>query len=165
MPKSTLSGLSNLTKTLESLGDDLRDRDMAYATKKSADLIRDRAKVLAPVDSGKLRRNIVSRKDKDTLHDSEYLVGVRSVGKSGNPNNAFYGYFVEYGHDARPPMTRKSLRKHRAGQSHHEIPPQPFLEQAWEQQRQVALNEFRDRISRRVASRDKQIAKGRIKTR
>lgn len=157
-------GAKELERTLESLSDDLRNKDMAYATRKGAQEVADRAKVLAPVDTGRLRRNIVVRKDKRTVFDSEYFVGIRRSGKADSPNNAFYGYFVHEGHDARPPKTRGNLfkRKHRRGQSGRHYSGVPFMDMAWKQKRQDAERTFRERINRRMRTRKDQIKKGKL---
>lgn len=90
-------GLDELARVLEGIPRDIRERDLHRETKKGADTFRDMARNLAPVRTGKLRSNIVTRKNKGTAFDAEHEVVVRARGKAGGKYNAFYGAFVEYG--------------------------------------------------------------------
>jgi|GEM_PF-2420118 len=154
--RQTISGLKDLAHNLERLSDELRERDTNYATRQGALNFQAAAKARAPVDTGKLRDNIVVRKDRNTIFDSEYFVGIRRVGSADNPRNAFYAYFVEYGHDTRPTTADKGRRKHRAGLSSRTVPAQPFMRSAWEAERDNAIKTFRDRVARRIRLRGKQ---------
>ncbi len=140
MARMKIEGLRELTKTLDKLSDEIRDRDMNFATRKGAEQFRDAAKANAHKRTGKMEANIVVRKDRDTLFDSEYFVAVRKVGKADNPSNAFYAYFEEYGTKFRP--------------------AHPFMRPAFDMYRESAINTFKARIGRRVATRNRQMAKG-----
>lgn len=139
---SRITGLKEMVQTLEKLGDEIRDRDMNYATRKGAQSLQKLAQARAPRDSGRLADNIVVRKDKDTIFDSEYYVGVRTVGKADNPRNSFYAYFVEYGTEY--------------------MPAQPFMRPAWDSGRTGAMAEFKDRIGARIRKRKNQMARGKL---
>ncbi len=68
-----------------------------------------------------------------------------------NDRDAFYAYFVEYGHYVRTPkMTSKQHRAARAGVDIYTgskwIPPNPFMRRAWEGNKDAALKAMADYI-------------------
>ncbi|WP_109994950.1 HK97-gp10 family putative phage morphogenesis protein [Salinisphaera sp. LB1] len=143
---SQVLGIKNLQKNLKQLAKDVKEKDLNYATRKAANPIRDKARENAPVESGRLREDIVTRKTtKYSEYDSEYTVGIRNRkrGRKGDPNRippAVYGPFVEFG-------TSKQ-------------PAQPFIRPAYDSEGPKTLQRFNDVLSKRIRLRVKQ---GKIK--
>lgn len=103
--------------------------------KASADLVRDEAKALAPVDTGALRDSIVS----DVRETDKSAVGTVTVGVP-------YGPYVEFG------TGRRGAESANAGSGPYNLDwpgmvPQPFMRPAVEVSRSAILDLFRSNIS------------------
>lgn len=133
-----ISGLSELGRELKKRGDDMGRRIAQKATASGAYVVREAAKRRAPksdsqhqlgrrkneiVQPGNLRANVVMKRVTDGRMTAEYVVGVRA-GSGRNPNDAFYGDFVEIG-------TVK-------------MAAQPYIRPAFDAEKQTAL----DRITK-----------------
>ncbi|MDR2173658.1 MAG: HK97 gp10 family phage protein [Burkholderiales bacterium] len=134
-----LQGLAELEKGLRELGRDVGLKGLSKATSAGARLIRDRARALAPKDTGKLKNNIVVtkyRRVRDKDRETRHAVVIRQKGKASDKQNAFYGAFVECG-------TSKQAA-------------QPFIRPAFEGKRKDAANTV-------VRSMEKTIATEKVK--
>jgi HK97 gp10 family phage protein len=130
-----VQGLAELEKGLVELGRDVGLKGLSKATAAGARLIRDRARALAPKDTGNLKKNIVVtkyRRVKDKSRETRHAVVIRSKGKAGDKNNAFYGAFVERG-------TSKQ-------------PAQPFMRPAWEAKRKDAANTVMESMEKTIGT-------------
>lgn len=147
MAKSTvrMEGLSDLLQKLKELppaigskgGGPLR-RALFAATK----LMRDDAQARAPVDTGRLRRNVIAFRDRDPRSSGvteQYAITFRrgkqfrERGRRGyhtssrGDKDAFYGRWIEFG-------TSK-------------MPAQPFLRPAFEANKQASAELFRTKLA------------------
>ncbi|MDR0249840.1 MAG: HK97 gp10 family phage protein [Burkholderiales bacterium] len=148
-----VQGLAELEKGLRDLGRDVGLMGLSKASSSGARVIRDAARANVPVDSGKLKQNIVVTKYKrirDKTTEARYAVVVRAKGKAKDPANAYYGYFVEHGHKTyKGTHTKKGnllsgrrrlskAEKLEYGTS--EVAAQPFMRPAAFAKRQDAVN-------------------------
>ncbi len=101
-----VKGLAELEAGLIELGARVGGRVLNTATQAGARELAKEIKRRAPVKTGKLKKNIVvSRKrnrGKRKTGEASYVVHIRKKGKAGNPQNAFYGYWVEHGTSKQP---------------------------------------------------------------
>lgn len=95
--KLDFSGLLNLSKDLEMLSKAESNKVLRQATRAAAVVFRDEARSRAPKKSGKLARNIVAMNQRSSNGGAVAGVHIRSSGKAGGKNNAFYWRFVELG--------------------------------------------------------------------
>lgn len=102
-----VEGLRELNANLKRLTDKVQRRVLNRAVNAGARVIRDEAKQNAPVDTGKLKRNIITAKRRAPKGQAEYVVTVRGISqrtgnsdnsmKTNDPKNAFYARFIEFG--------------------------------------------------------------------
>lgn len=99
MIDSTLdfSGLLDLSTELEILSKAESGKVLRQATRAAAIIFRDEARSRVPRKSGKLARNIIAMNQRSSGGSAVAGVHVRSSGKAGSKNNAFYWRFVELG--------------------------------------------------------------------
>lgn len=145
MPKKNgkILGLTELGKNLDRIADDLKNKDLHYATRKAAKPMHDRARANAPVDEGDLSDDIKLKKTtKNSTLDAQYSIGIQNRKRSsdGQVPPSVYFYFVEKGTEYQQ--------------------AQPFMRPAWDAENQKSLGYFQDAISKRVALRAK---KGQLK--
>lgn len=136
-----VKGLAELEKGLIEMGRDVGMKGLTGATADGARIVRDKARSLVPVDTGNLKRNIVISKYKrvkDKDREARYAVVIRTKGKAGAKDNAFYGVFVERG-------TSKMAAR-------------PFMRPAWESKRQAAADTVISSIEKTIV--DEKAKKG-----
>lgn len=103
-----MSGLNELARELETLSRSQNNKALRDATRAGAEVIADEVRARAPVDKGRLKRNVVVATKKGR-RQGEITSGVHIRGtnpetgvsdskmKANSPNNAFYWKFVELG--------------------------------------------------------------------
>lgn len=101
-----VEGLRELRANLLKLADRTQRNVLNRAVNAGARVIRDEAKMRAPVDTGRLEENIITAKRRSPKGQSTYVVAVRGITPKGNsdntlktddPKNAYYSRFVEFG--------------------------------------------------------------------
>lgn len=92
--KLTIVGLNELERELKLLSKAESNQVKRKATRAGARVIRDEIRKRAPENTGVLKRNVVVAGAKGTT-DSGIMV--RSKGKKGSKQNAFYWRFLELG--------------------------------------------------------------------
>lgn len=112
----------SLLKTLGALPKNIQNNVMSGAIRSSANVIRDEAKRLAPVDKGALKKGI--KTVKRSARNGEYRFTV-TTGRSG-----WYAHFIEFG-------TVKMSAK-------------PFMRPAMEQTQDESLNAAKEYIAKRI---------------
>jgi HK97 gp10 family phage protein len=93
----TLSGDRDLVAAFKALRNDAGPKYVRGAVRKAANMLHDRIKAVTPVDTGKLKRNILVR-TKETDKTMRGRVIVLTVGDTKNEKNSYYWRFVEMGH-------------------------------------------------------------------
>ena len=112
-----ISGLKELNRNLKRLARDARPvvrSGLKAGAKSMLDMIRSRV----PIDTGNLRDNIIVR-NRTRRGVSRSEIFINEQGKAGDPKNAFYWRFVEFGTHGRTGT--------------------PFLRESWESRRQLAV--------------------------
>ncbi len=102
--KITIDGAKELGKALEGMGDDAAEL-VAKATEAGGEIALRDAKARAPVDTGRLQRNIVMSRVKKRAGKAgtkkRTLSAAVTIGfsgsKKGSEDDAYYGPFVELG--------------------------------------------------------------------
>lgn len=97
------SDLLDISKELELLSKTENRKVLSQATRAGAMVFRDEARAQAPKKTGKLIRNIVVINQRAPAGGAIAGVHVRSAGKAGDRNNAFYWRFKELGTSKMPP--------------------------------------------------------------
>lgn len=148
MDSVRIEGLRELNRNLAKLDDRIARNVLNRSVSAGARVIRDEARMNAPIDEGNLKRNIISKKRRARKGQANWIVGVRGINeatgnsdnsmKTRDPRNSFYARFVEMG-------TSKSA-------------PHPFMAPAYEAKRgaaveaiKVSLREGIERESRGLA--------------
>lgn len=143
-----LEGLSDLLAKLKALPAEIGSKGggpLRLALFTAAKLMRDDAQARAPVDTGRLRRNVIAFRDRDPRSSGvteQYGITWRR-GKQGRQRkgyhttargekDAFYGRFVEFG-------TSKT-------------PAQPFLRPAFEAKKRESAELFRTKLAAAIAA-------------
>jgi HK97 gp10 family phage protein len=138
-----LEGLSELLRKLTTLSSDIGSKGggpLRLALFAATKLMRDDAQQRAPVDTGRLQRNVIAFRDRDPRSSGvteQYGITFRR-GKQGRQRrsyhttargekDAFYGRFVEFG-------TSKA-------------PAQPFLRPAFEAKKMESAEMFRTKLA------------------
>ena len=93
-----LIGLEQVKREMRKLEPRLQKNILRGAVRKIAADVRNDARANAPVNSGNLKRNIISKSRRGARHTMRASVMVRDDGKRGDSKNAFYWRFVEFGH-------------------------------------------------------------------
>lgn len=142
-----VEGLQQLGENLRKLSTVTAKKLAQKATRLGANVIRDRTRANAPVDTGTLKKNIATAKARKTQYTSEYRVIVRQdsrqygntkdnvrkgrVGKSyATDGPAFYSKFLEFG-------TVK-------------MSPKPFMRPAFDQGKEAAVDKVADELRRGI---------------
>lgn len=173
-----LSGLAEVKKAMRELAPKLQRRYMRPAIADGARVIRNEARILAPVSdgmkpagrprAGTLRRNIILKYIPEASRGSRvtYYVTVkrgkrfqamkrRRGGKEVILNeDAYYWFWVEFGHLARGPGQKVAGGRRRAGRERERlkaggarfIPPRPYMRPAFENKKGEAIAAIRDRL-------------------
>ena len=93
-----LRGVKEVKRELAKLPPRMQKNIMRGAVTQVARGVRDDAKADVPVGSGNLKKNIIAKTRRGTKFVMRASVIVREEGKRGDPKNAFYWRFVEFGH-------------------------------------------------------------------
>lgn len=115
-----------LLKTLNTLPQNIQKNVMVGAVRAGANVVRDEARRLAPIDTGNLKKSLVSirrRGDKNTIQFSV-------TPSKGGKNNGWYAHFLEFG-------TSKMTAK-------------PFLRPAIESRQDEVLQTTKEYIANRL---------------
>lgn len=157
MSQMRVEGLAELSKALKALPAEIAGKGggpLRRAIYQAAKLIKDQAIANAPVDTGNLKKNIVTARVRKNPHGREgYYVEVRRkrrhyartranvragrVGKTYSVTDAYYGMMVEFG-------TEK-------------MSPRPFMRPAFESKKQQAAVVFRDELTKAIEAAVKKV--------
>jgi len=111
-----LQGFEGLAKGLADLPDNINRNALSAAVRAGAAVVRDEARLEAPVRSGKLKRSIWVKRIRELSGNGRetFFIGARSAKnwrvegsgfgkvKAGSSVDAYYGKWVELGHFSRP---------------------------------------------------------------
>ena len=151
-----LDGFKELAEAMRELGPRVAKNFLRSAVQTGAALIRDEAKLLAPVStpgeksanqspSGTLKRAIAIKRERDSrdIFSAKYSVFVRAGGMKGvnayGKTDAFYARFVEFG-------TSKMAAK-------------PFLRPAFDHKKEAAVTAIGVRLDERIQETATELAK------
>lgn len=152
-----IEGLAELDKLLKQLPAKIEGNIVRSGLNASARVIRDAARLKAPVEDGELKKSIrVSSKiDRKTGTITARIV-------AGN-NKAFYAHFIEYGTASYYTGTGKSVRRPYKIKGpvkisfgvfesidHPGVKPQPFMRPAFDENTDQALEAFKKQIVKRL---------------
>lgn len=143
-----LIGFAEMAKRLRDLGPKVGRKHLRAATSKGAAVIRKKARELAPVDTGEMRKDIQQKRDKTSGDNiASYSVYTRSgkrsrlSGKARNVDkDSFYWKFQEFG-------TAK-------------MPAQPFMRPAFESEKENAVDEIGAELDKRIQKEAADMARG-----
>lgn len=133
-------GLKELGESMRGLSEDVRRKVARAATNAAAQVVRKAAVgniVKSPsVQTGNLKRNVITKRIPETSLTSEHIVTVRQgrvtkKQKERGLRDAYYARFVEFG-------TVK-------------MPAEPFLRPAFDSNKMKAVNAMADRLRARIA--------------
>lgn len=133
-----LTGFAEMAKKLREFGPKVGRKHLRAATSKGAAVIRKKARELAPVDTGEMRKDIQQKRVKtEGDHIASFSVYTRSgkrsrlSGKARNVDkDSFYWKFQEFG-------TAK-------------MPAQPFMRPAFESEKENAVDEIGAELDKRI---------------
>lgn len=153
MPEA-IRGLDELKRKMQELHVEARDGKKIFraALRQAGNVIRDAARRNAPVDSGALRRGIVTKsaRGRPGLIKAKVAAEARKVSKKYPSPGYPYGLAVEQGHGA--PNTRK--RQFRgAGATEFGTaltPPKPFLRPAFLSTQKQVLDRFSEAAGQKL---------------
>lgn len=162
--KSTvqLTGFKELEASLENIGGAVGKRLARAALKKAAEPMRDKAKSLAPVKTGKLRNSIIigsklgnrQKRDlrklsKDQRAAIELFIGPSYLKGDGGR----HGHLVEFG---TAPHINGGMFK---GSKHPGSKPQPFMRPAWDAEKEPTVDRLRGLLWEQIEKRAKREAR------
>lgn len=157
MPEVNVVGLQELRETLlKTLPENLQGRALQGALTIAARPIITAAKRLAPKDTGRLQRAIYAFRDRASTKFREgRLISVRSGKKfKSSDRDAFYWKWVEFGRaivNASP--GKKTLGTPKTGffgKQVSAVPARPFMRPAFESQKFIALEKFRETLADQI---------------
>jgi len=143
-----LTGFAEMAKKLREFGPKVGRKHLRAATSKGAAVIRKKARELAPVDTGEMRKDIQQKREKTSGDNiASYSVYTRSGKKSrmsGKARNvdkdSFYWKFQEFG-------TAK-------------MPAQPFMRPAFESEKENAVDVLGAELDKRIQKEAADLARG-----
>jgi len=143
-----LTGFAEMAKRLRDLGPKVGRKHLRAATSKGAAVIKKKARELAPVDTGEMRKDIQQKRVKTAGdHIASFSVYTRSgkrsrlSGKARNVDkDSFYWKFQEFG-------TAK-------------MPAQPFMRPAFESEKENAVDEIGAELDKRIQKEAADAARG-----
>lgn len=156
MPVQEIKGLRELSRALRELPARVARNDLQAATAAGARVIRDEAKMRAPIYTGSvsdghpkpgtLRKSIILKAIRELSNNVRRVVFVtvrhgkkfQSVGKKNANMDAFYWRFVEFG-----------TKKMRA---------QPFMRPAFEARKRDAVEAIKDKLAERIAEHKRDLS-------
>ncbi len=115
-----------LLKTLNTLPQNIQKNVMVGAVRAGANVVRDEARRLAPIDTGNLKKSLVSIRRKGDKNTIQFSV----TPSKGKPNDGWYAHFLEFG-------TSK-------------MAAQPFLRPAIESRQDEVLQTTKEYIANRL---------------
>ena len=137
-----VDGLSELGKRMKGLSEDVNKKIARASTGAGASVIKKAATAKVPRDTGNLAKNVIAKRipPGETALTSEHIVTVRQgklteKQKGSGLQDAFYGRFVEFGTV--------------------NMPAQPFLRPAFDENKERAIQAIKDRIAARLAKAGK----------
>lgn len=171
MAKETVSieGLAQMEKAFRDLAPAIQGKKgypkniLRNAARAMANNAKDKAKSLAPVDSGRLREAIhikllsTKYRDQATMRgDSKeyYYLGHKAGWDKDDPKGAYYGSMVETGH-----MSYGPVRAKKAATSGTWIPAKPHLRPAVESNRGALIRVFTDKFSNDITKTAAKVAR------
>lgn len=125
-----IEGAKELDKVLKGLPDHIAKRDLNFAVRKGANLLRDEAINRAPERTGYAKKNIKTRQYKKSGHSSTMLVGVF--------RKAYYMMFMEFGTE--------------------DTAAQPWLRPAFDATKSAVLKLIADTLAKRLQQSAKKLA-------
>ncbi len=136
-----LKGTEDVIAAFRELREEMPSNFLRSAVKKGAQLLQGLLEAAAPVLTGRLARNI-SVRTHETAQTIRARVTVNTVGKAGNPSNAFYWRFLVKGwHD-------------RAGVAHQE----DFVTPVVQAKEEAAAQEDYDAVERAIDKAEQKAA-------
>lgn len=154
-----VSGFSELARAMETLPVNLQKRALRSSVRAGANLMRDRARMGAPVRSGALKRNIKSeeRRDKFNRGRVQFSIGVEhgkksiSASRKKRGEDPYYWYFQEEGYHAVGRAKSKG-RKGRAARKQRSrfIRGRHFMRKAFDTTYTSAINLVRTALAREI---------------
>lgn len=165
-----ITGLRELGEVLKKLPKEIASKNggpLRAALFQGAKVIRDEARVRAPVRTSKLspkreakqppgtlKRNIVATRDRDPARSGQtenYVIRPKT-GKNRKTGDAYYWRWVELGHRIVPPGQRKAGRRAiKAGAFEGgNVPPKPFMRPAFEAKKEEAVAKFAQSLAKGI---------------
>lgn len=135
-----IEGKEELLRFLKTVPTAMAKKIMRKALREGAKPIAERARELAPVDSG-LTRSAIKVRAATKLRRG-LLGAIVMVGEGDYKGEQFYASFIEYGYMKVPTYRGKDGRiysKPRGTQPLTPVPPDPFMRPAYEQQASTAV--------------------------
>lgn len=166
-----LSGFDDVAKMFETLDTKLRNKILRPALRDGAKVIAAEARLLAPVKSGNLKKNIKVRAQKK-ISKKGRIGFVATVGKFGFfKGNEFYAGFLEYGHRIgkrsagvrRLQDAKRSGKKTQAQKDHlqakadaidprKKVDPKPFMRPAFDSKKSEVIAAVTARIRSQIVA-------------
>ena len=145
---NNLTGFKELAKALKELGPRVGRKHLRGSTSKGAAVIRKKARELAPVDTGEMRKDIQIKREKTSGDNvASYSVYTRSgkrsrlAGKARNVDkDSFYWKFLEFG-------TAKMAAR-------------PFMRPAFEAEKESAVDAIGAELDKRIQKEAADLARG-----
>ncbi len=143
----TIEGLAELEEDVRRMAKSVNADNVEPLLAEGARMIRDRARELAPVKLGVLRRAVIYKKlsRRGANRPAPYLVGV-------DRKKAPHAFIVEHGSPGRfkKQSKGKASFRRRLGASSGPMPARPFLRPAWDELKDDAYTVVRDGIKREI---------------
>lgn len=140
MASFKVEGLAELKRAMAQVPIELQGKVALELLRKAAGPMRDEARARAPARTGRLRKNIyVARARDSTQQNPLVVVRVRRRGKAGDPQNAYYWLFQEFG-----TSTQRA---------------QPFMRPAFEATKQQSLDILTKVTAEQVEKAARKVAK------
>lgn len=154
---NAVKGLDELKRKLSELGPKAERKVLRAAWRKGANTYRDEARALAPVESGQLKKKIVTYNARGKRGEIKFKViaSARAEPSPKSPQGYPYSAAVELGHGF--PGTRQRLhgtsraeflRQTEFGTS--QVPPHPFMRPAWENTKDRIVDKFAEEAGKGI---------------
>jgi HK97 gp10 family phage protein len=160
MAQIRVEGLAELSRRLRELPDAIAGKGggpLRYAIFQAAKVIKDQAIANAPEDTGLLKKNIVTARQRKNPRGREgYFIEVRrkrrhyantranvrkgKVGKTYDVRDAYYGMMIEFGTQ--------------------NMPAQPFMRPAFESKKEQAAMQFRESFAKAIEMAVRKLTRG-----
>ena len=137
----SFSGFKEFQKDME-LYPKVTRKAIRQSLTRSAKKILATAQTLVPVDTGELRESLKVSPGKRQRSVIKRII-ITQDPETGE-NKTWYGLQVEYGH---------ALGARALGDSRYQIPPQPFMRPAYDQQQRGAIQDITDSVAKAMRDR------------